>query len=104
MTREYYIIHSLMNIAYDLIAYQLQQHACIIILFMKGGSLMLTAATVGVGSAGGVIAGGSESSPTRSIVGASVVAIVEVERGELSVHQRSRSQGHQCCRFATNGC
>ena len=56
-----------------------------------------------VGSGGG-ITGGSESSPTCLIMGAPVVAIFEVERGELSVHQGSRSQGHQCCRFATNGC
>ena len=62
---------------------------------------MLTAAMVGIGSAGRVIAGGSESLPTCSIMEASVVAIVEIERGELSVHQRSRSQGHQYCRFAT---
>ena len=53
---------------------------------------MLTAATVGVGSAGGVTVGGSESSLTRSIVEGSVVAIVEGERGELSVHQGMRSQ------------
>ena len=50
---------------------------------------MLTAATVGVGSADGRTAGGSESSLTRSIVEGSVVAIVEGERGKLSVHQES---------------
>ena len=65
----------------------------------KSGSLMLTAATVGVGSADGRTAGGSES-PTHSIMEGSVVAIVKDER-ELSIHQGRRRQGHQCCRFAT---
>ena len=69
----------------------------------KGGSLMLTAATVGVGSAGGVTVGGSESSLTRSIVEGSVVAIVEGERGELNVHQGMRSQGRVRVRIGTSG-
>jgi hypothetical protein len=54
----------------------------------KGGSLILTAATVEGVAAGGTTAG---VSPEPS------VAIFEVERAELH-------QGHQCCRCATNGC
>ena len=52
----------------------------------KGGSLVLTAALVGVGSADGMIASGSElESTTHSIMEDSVVAIESERRAECSL-------------------